>query len=152
MAQISYEGALNHLNRGDIFHGLRFFISKACPSRNGYIEKVEYNGGEIVRKESEANILIFDHLNSRRNPINSVSYKFIDESIKIRRRVDVGEYPAGPRFKHVRSSGYSAPIKNTRTPFSLEDDKELLEHVRKAEKQGMKVLGNKVYQDLEEKV
>jgi hypothetical protein len=80
-------------------------------------------------------------------PPGSVSWKYITDSVKEGRIVDIDEYRIS-RANNPRPVGSSKPSKGTRTPFSREDDELLVNWIRQHTHHG----GNKIYQDLEEKV
>lgn len=88
------------------------------------------NGGREVKLEKLADVIIADH--ARKDaPANSVSWKYIAESVKSGQLADIAEYriggPAGPARSTV---GTSAPVKQTRTKFTDEEDRALVEWVR----------------------
>lgn len=88
------------------------------------------NGGREVKLEKLADVIIADH--ARKDaPANSVSWKYIVESVKNGQLADITAYriggPAGPARSTV---GTSAPVKQTRTRFTDEEDRLLVEWVR----------------------
>lgn len=66
--------------------------------------------------------------------------------------VDMENYRAGPAEKSIREVGSGQPTRSGRTPFSVEDDRILMEWVTRAERQGVSTKGNELYKQLEQKV
>ncbi|KAF2139451.1 uncharacterized protein K452DRAFT_232519, partial [Aplosporella prunicola CBS 121167] len=135
--------------KGDLFAGTKFWVAQRCPSRQDYIKKITYNGGTIVPLEKQADILIVDYLR-KDLPVNGVSYRLIDDSLKDAEFKDVDDYICGPRH-HVRDVGSMKPARAGRTPFTTEDDLQLYKWVKDAENQGARIKGNELYKQLEQK-
>jgi hypothetical protein len=112
----------SELQRG-IFNGKKFFVGQIVPSRSRYVAEIEENGGIVVRKEDQANILIGDHLKPAKSPTGSISYKYIDDSIQAGKEKSLDEYlvdepPGVPRqiaSKTIHSS-------SRRNPFTAAED------------------------------
>lgn len=101
--------------------------------------------------EGRADILVADHLKPLQAPSNSVSYRFIDESIKRGELASLDEHRIGrPAARPAGST--RMPGKATRTPFTSEDDKILREWVIQRARIGEKVSGNNIYQKLAQQV
>ncbi|KAK0897662.1 hypothetical protein LTR57_021983 [Friedmanniomyces endolithicus] len=136
---------------GGLFNGLAFFLLQRLPSRASYVDRVQANGGRVVKLEQQADHVIADHLKSG-CPSGSISYTFIDAALKDGSLPDPKEHLAGPAQGTVRSVGSTdAPGKRTRTPFTAEDDRVLWEWVERARSEGGSVKGNEIYKQLEAK-
>lgn len=109
------------------------------------------NGGKLVHLEKQANFVIADH--ARKNaPPGSVSWKWIEQSLKTGALEDVKKYPAGPSERQIREVGSAIPPRRGRTPFTSEDDRILMEWVAEAERSGASIKGNEIYKELEKLV
>ncbi|KAK5740499.1 hypothetical protein LTR17_004536 [Elasticomyces elasticus] len=136
---------------GKLFDGLAFFLVQALPTRSSYIAKVQANGGRVVKLEKQADYIIADHFKLGCPP-GSFSYTFINAAIKAGALPDPEDHPAGPPLGALREVGsVGVPGKQTRTPFTAADDKELWEYVEKARSDGGMVKGNDIYKHLEKK-
>ncbi|KAK4958253.1 hypothetical protein LTR10_004679 [Elasticomyces elasticus] len=128
---------------GKLFDGLAFFLVQALPTRTSYIAKVQANGGRVVKLEKQADYIIADHFKLGCPP---------DAAIKAGALPDPKDHPAGPPLGALREVGsVGVPGKQTRTPFTAADDKELWEYVEKARSDGGMVKGNDIYKHLEKK-
>lgn len=109
------------------------------------------NGGVVVALDKNADIIIVDH--ARKDcPPGSISWTWIEKSIKKGKLQDIENHRAGPTHAQIREVGSAQPTKKTRTPFSPEDDRILMEWVSRAERKGLPTLGNALYQQFAEKV
>ena len=151
MAQIVYtvtseEGAPS----GSLFLGKKLFLTQKTPSRSHFIELIKANGGEVVKLEKFADIIIADDARKEVIP-GSVSYKWIDQSIKNGALEDLDDYLAGPRVGASRAIGSMArPARNTRIPYTAEDDRVLFKWVQTQAQRGVSILGNETFKQLEE--
>ncbi|KAK5679731.1 hypothetical protein LTS10_007679 [Elasticomyces elasticus] len=128
---------------GKLFDGLAFFLVQLLPTRASYIAKVQANGGRVVKLEKQADYIIADHFKLGCLP---------DAAIKAGALPDPEDHPAGPPHGALREVGsVGVPGKQTRTPFTAADDKELWEYVEKARSDGGMVKGNDIYKHLEKK-
>ena len=84
--------------------------------------------------------------------MGSISWTFIEKSVKNGKLEDIKDHPAGPVAQNTRPVGSRQPTKSTRTPFTAEDDRILLNWVVKAERDGLAIRGNEIYEQLEKKV
>lgn len=93
-------------------------------------------------------MLIADH--AKGAPPGSYSYKYIDASIKNGQLENMEDHIAGPSAGSIRPVGIGSrlPTKQTRTPFTPVDDRVLRDFVIAAERQGVLVKGNIIYQQL----
>jgi len=90
---------------------------------------------------------------ARKNcPLGSISWHWIDQSVKKGELEDIELYRAGPAESTVREVGSAQPIKKGRTPFTAEDDRILRDWCIKAERKGVSMKGNELYKQLEAKV
>ena len=103
-----------------------------------------------MKLEKLANIVIADHARSD-SPAGSISWRFIEWSVREGVLEDKDDHRAGPA-EHTRPVGSNQPAKKTRTPFTAEDDRVLLEWVVKGERAGVSTKGNELYIQLERKV
>ncbi|KAF1995381.1 hypothetical protein P154DRAFT_538865 [Amniculicola lignicola CBS 123094] len=133
---------------GQLFNGLKFFVVQRCPFRSHYLETIKSNGGQVVPLEKHADYIIADHLR-RDAPPGSISYQFIDQSVKDGALARPETYPAGPPAGGIRDAGSSRPTKSSRAAYTTEEDRILYEWVRNAEEQGGGVVGNEIYKQLE---
>ncbi|KAH9208487.1 hypothetical protein DL95DRAFT_449855 [Leptodontidium sp. 2 PMI_412] len=147
-ARIVYEGAAG--GGGNLFEGKKIWLSHRVPMRTTYKEQVESNGGVVVALDRNADIIIVDH--ARKDcPPGSISWTWIEKSIKKGKLQDIENHRAGPTHAQIREVGSAQPTKKTRTPFSPEDDRILMEWVSRAERKGLPTLGNALYQQFAEK-
>lgn len=152
MAHVVYARAEGDSDiKGDLFKDLKFFLAQRCPFRSTYVEKVTRNGGEVVKLEKHADILIADHAKAFDAPPGSISYKFIDESIRNGQLEDVenDEFRVGPRKGTSRPVGSIRPGKAGRTPFTPEDDRILWQWVADYKSKGGALSGLEIYKQLE---
>ncbi|TKA79603.1 hypothetical protein B0A55_03363 [Friedmanniomyces simplex] len=134
---------------GGLFNGLAFFLLQRLPSRSSYVDRLQTNGGRVVKVEAQATHIIADHLRPGCPP-GSISYTFIDAAIKDGVLPDPKDHLAGPAPGTVREVGStSAPGKQTRTAFTAEDDRVLWQWVERARSEGGRVKGNEIYKQLE---
>lgn len=137
---------------GRLFAGKKFWVAQRVPSRNRLLDDIKANGGEIVLLEKKADYLIADHFR-RDCPPGSISYEFVDRSIRDGALRDPEDHRAGPPLGEVREVGStSRPAKGGRTPYTAEEDRILYKWVRDAEIAGGLASGNEIYKQLEAKV
>ncbi|KAF4637675.1 hypothetical protein G7Y89_g392 [Cudoniella acicularis] len=148
MARVVYEGVGGG---GDLFEGQTFFLLQRVPQRNTWLERIEANGGEITKIEKNADIIIADHVRQDA-PSGSVSWTYIDRSVRNGRLENVEDHLAGPPVGTVREAGSGQPVKRGKTPFTAEDDRILTEWVARAERKGVAIRGNELYKQLAAKV
>jgi hypothetical protein len=102
-----------------------------------------------VKLEKQADIVIADHA-LKNPPAGSISWTFIDKSVKGKMLEDVENHRAGPTTRTVREVGSIQPARSGRTPFTAQDDRDLLLWVTKAERNGLSIKGNDIYKQFEE--
>ena len=141
-------GGDDKTSRGNLFDGLSFFLVQRVPLRSTYVEKIKNNGGSVAKFEKQADYLIADHVR-KEAPAGSISYKFIDESIRNGALGDPSQHLAGPPLGTVRNVGSAIPSSSRRNPFTSEDDRILWEWVEECKGKGALVKGNTIYQQLE---
>lgn len=133
-----------------MFAGKKFFVLMRVPMRASFIETIEKYGGLNVRVEAQADYKIADH--ARKDaPDGSISYRFIEEAVRIGEIPDVEKHTIGQPGNVTRTTGTTSTAGNkpTRTPFTAADDRILWEWVTsstEAEK------GNVLYDQLALKV
>lgn len=131
--------------RGKLFAGKKFWVAQRVPSRNRLLEDIKANGGEIVALEKKADYMIADHFRTDCPP-DSISYEFVEKSIKQGELRDPKDHPAG------RPRAVQQPAKNGRTAFTAEEDAILYKWAKDYESSGGPVGGNEIYKQLEQKV
>ncbi|KAK3692964.1 TRF2-interacting telomeric protein/Rap1 C terminal domain-containing protein [Podospora appendiculata] len=146
-AQIVYEG-VNGAFKGTLFQGTRFWIALRVPLRGTFVANVEDNGGTVVNLERNADVLIADHARPKFAPPGSISWKFIEDSVKRGELCDMDKYRIA-QADEPRPLGSTKPVKGTKNPFSKRDDEILLKFIRRQERTGASLSGNKIYQELE---
>ncbi|MCZ4237958.1 hypothetical protein O4H25_14055, partial [Staphylococcus equorum] len=83
----------------------------------------------------------------------SISYEFIEKSIKEGELQDPEDYTAGPPSGEAREAGsIHQPTKSGRTSYTAEEDRILSKWVRDAQSKGASISGNELYKQLEAKV
>jgi hypothetical protein len=98
-----------------------------------------------------ADIVIADH--ARKDvPAGSISWKFIDESIKAGELKDIEDYRCGASANSSRQRRSNQPNKSSRNPFTQQEDHVLTQWVTKAARRGLATKGNDIYVQLEELV
>ncbi|ELR05690.1 hypothetical protein VC83_01553 [Pseudogymnoascus destructans] len=145
MAAAVYEGVAGG---GDLFQGQKFFISQRVPARTELIKNVQRNGGFVVPLEKNADVLIADHAKPTLAPASSVSWKYLEQSMKKGELEDLEAHRINSPGKTRLPGG---PQKLTRTPFRYEDSMAISIWVAKAERIGLAVRGNEVYEQFAEK-
>ncbi|KAK0120208.1 hypothetical protein ONS95_011614 [Cadophora gregata] len=144
-ARIVYEGAAG--GGGDLFQGKTFWLSHRIPMRTTWKNQIESNGGTVVKLEVNADMILADHARKDCAP-GSISWKWVEQSIRNGRLENIENYRAGPIHAQVREVGSTQPTKKTRTKFTPEDDRILMEWVIRAERRGSSLLGNTIYKQL----
>lgn len=105
----------------------------------------------MVKLEKQADIVIADH--ARKSlPVGSISWTFVEKSVKLGRLESLENHRAGPAEQVIRVVGSAQPARKGRTPFTREDDRILMEWCIRAERQGKSLKGNEIYIQLEAKV
>jgi hypothetical protein len=98
-----------------------------------------------------ADIIIADH--ARKDiPAGSVSWKFIEESVKAGELKDIEDYRCGASANTSRQRRSNQPNKSSRNPFTQQEDHILTQWVTKAARRGLATKGNDIYLQLEELV
>jgi len=106
------------------------------------------NGGEVVKEEKRADMLIADHV-KKNSPVGSISWTYIQKSVEHGELQDPEKHRAGPAAQTAEAP---RPSHSGRRPFSVEDDRELMEWCMKAERRGESLKGNELYKQLAVKV
>ncbi|KAI9858684.1 MAG: hypothetical protein M1813_007316 [Trichoglossum hirsutum] len=150
MAQVVYAGAATGTVDGGLFAGKKFWFSQKLPQRSHFIGLVKANGGEVVPLEQHADIKIVDPLFKKNIPPGSYSYTYIEKSVRDGELQDLEEHKAGPEAITSRLVASQRPAKGTRLSYSTEDDRCLYDWVTSHERSGGKILGNLIYQQLEQ--
>ncbi|KAL6866644.1 TRF2-interacting telomeric protein/Rap1 C terminal domain-containing protein [Trichoderma novae-zelandiae] len=143
-SHITYDGVTGA--GGNIFTGIKFWVSISVPQRQSVIEKIWSNGGVVVPREKDADMLIADHV-KRNAPPGSYSWKFITESVNAGIIQVEDKYLIEPPPPERRSILAGAHAKRFRTPFTDFDDALLTKYVLE---NGGKTAGNVMYMKLED--
>ncbi|GFP53724.1 hypothetical protein TASIC1_0003010200 [Trichoderma asperellum] len=146
-SHITYEGVSGAEGGGNIFGGMKFWVSRWVPLRDWVIQNIQNNSGIVVPLEKDADMLIADH--ARKDaPLGSYSWKYITESVKAGIVQVEDKYLIGPPPGQPRPVLAGSRARKSRTPFTELDDAILAKHVLQ---QGIDTAGNRMYQDLEAK-
>ena len=148
MTSVVINSSLGASAQKSLFKGIIFWIAQRVPQRSTFIENVRRNGGDIVRLENRADILIADHAR-KDSPTDSYSYTWIEQSIRDGRLADKEQHRAGPQRHDVRQVGALRSAKQGRNPYTKQDDELLYKWVKDHERRGEKALGNEIYKKLE---
>ncbi|KAL8722290.1 MAG: hypothetical protein Q9225_001195 [Loekoesia sp. 1 TL-2023] len=159
MAEVVYTGVTDAAGvQGQLFQGVKFWLSQKVPQRKRFIEEVKANGGEITPLEKEADVKIVDHARKEQLPGTYVddsqySYQYIEFSVRYGALEDLERHAVGPPIGTVRTVGSTLqPPKSARTKFTPEDDRVLVNWVHGIEQGGGATSGNEIYKQLEAKV
>ena len=137
---------------GQLFAGKKFWVAQRVPIRNHLLDDIKANGGEIVLLEQKADYRIADHFR-RDCPPGSISYEFVEKSIKEGKLRDPEDHRCGPPLGQAREPGaINRPAKSGRAAYTAEEDRILYKWVRDAEEAGGLSSGNEIYKQLEAKV
>ena len=137
---------------GTLFKNITFFVLQRVPTRNSIVDQIESNGGKITKVEKNADVVIADHARKDAPP-DSLSWKWIEESIKAGNLVDKEEWRAGPAGAvQQRAGALKRPARLGRNTYSKEDDVYAYRFVNHPDRKGMQEMGNKIYQQLAESV
>ncbi|PNP51557.1 hypothetical protein THARTR1_07813 [Trichoderma harzianum] len=145
-SHITYDGVTGAAAGGNIFKGIKFWVSRRVPQRDSILDKIQSNSGVVVALEKDADMLIADH--ARKDaPLGSYSWKYITESVNAGIIQVEDKYLIGPPPNQRQSVLTGAHAKHTRTRFTEQDDaivaKWILMH-------GINTAGNKMYMELED--
>lgn len=143
-----------------IFSGLSFFLLQRVPSRVSYVADIRKHGGVVVMLESQADIIIADHMR-RDAPAGAISYTFLDHAIKHGELPDKAAHMAAkPHTSAGMPTGSaglppsmrtSAPVRGHRTPYTHDDDVLLYKWVMKFQTR-WSAHGLAIYKELEKVV
>ncbi|PBP20963.1 hypothetical protein BUE80_DR008224 [Diplocarpon rosae] len=149
-ARIVYEGDVGR-GQGDLFLGMKFHLAMRLPTRGIWKDLIEQNGGIITKLDSKPGVIkIADH--ARKDcPQGSISWKWIDASVKKGSLEDFEEYRAGPAELRDQPVGSGQPTRSGRVPFSQTDDKILMAYCTRAEQNGASMGGNQIYREFAHK-
>ncbi|KAL6714467.1 hypothetical protein ACLMJK_007891 [Lecanora helva] len=153
MAQVVLDGvsADTQIQPGELFKGLKFWLSQKVPQRSRFINDVRANGGETLPIEKHADVKIVDHTRKEALP-GTFSYTFIEKSVRNGALENLGNHRAGPPEGTVRSIGSIVqPAKGTRNKYTQEDDRILWSWVHETPQKGGGTDGNEIYKQLEAK-
>jgi hypothetical protein len=132
-----------------LFEGVKFWVAQRVPMRKFRVQQIEENGGEVVPLEKQADHLIWDHLRWKDAPAGTISWTYIDESVKNGLLEDMEDHRCGPPAGTPREVSSARPAKGTRAPYTAEDDRICYKWGIEAEKKGVQVKGNEIWKQLE---
>jgi hypothetical protein len=143
----------NFATGGELFADKKFWVAQRVPNRTRLLDNIRANGGEIVLLEKKADYRIADHCRRDCAP-GTISYTFVEQSIKDGELCNPDDHLAGPRQGEARLPGGSThqPAKSGRTAYTAEEDRILYKWVRDSSTQGGLASGNEIYKQLEAKV
>ncbi|KAF7675782.1 hypothetical protein GT037_006501 [Alternaria burnsii] len=135
-----------------IFAGNKFWVAQRVPSRSRLLDDIKANGGEIVQLEKMADYRIADHFRPTTCAPGTISYTFVEKSIKHGELQDPADHRAGPPLGEAREpASVYRPTKSGRAAYTAEEDRILYKWVRDAQEAGAQIGGNEVYMQLEAK-
>ncbi|KAI1741433.1 TRF2-interacting telomeric protein/Rap1 C terminal domain-containing protein [Xylaria scruposa] len=124
-----------------VFRGLKFWISARVPLRKFYTDTIQENGGTIVSKEGNADMLI---CNPAKDPVpGSYSYEFIADAVR--------EGSLDQSENYVCRALAPRRPKATRNGFTNKDDEVLMKFIIEMERLGKSINGIIIYKEFEEK-
>jgi hypothetical protein len=103
----------------------------------------------VVPQEKNADVLVADHAKPKLAPANSVSWKYLEQSLEKGELEDLEAHRINSPSKTRLPGG---PQKSTRMPFTHADDMAISIWVAKAEVIGLSVRGNEIYEQFAGKV
>ncbi|PVI02864.1 hypothetical protein DM02DRAFT_559119 [Periconia macrospinosa] len=136
--------------QGQLFSGISFWVAQRVPMRTHFLDQIKTNGGTIIALEKKADYMIADHCRHDCPP-GSISYTFIEKSIKAGELQNPNDHLAGPPVGSASeaTARRGAPSRNKRTKFTAEEDRILYKWVRDCEGKGGAADGNEIYKQLE---
>lgn len=142
---------------GTLFAGKKFWVAQRVPMRNKLLNDIQSNGGQVVQIDKYADYMIADHFRPKMCPPGSISYTFIEQSLKNGMLADPSQHRAGPPLGETRDAGsHMRPAKSTRVPYTAEEDRILYKWVQDSLELGSgskgTESGNQIYMELEKKV
>ncbi|CAM1506447.1 Fc.00g060880.m01.CDS01 [Cosmosporella sp. VM-42] len=142
---VTYDG-VESSSGGNIFKDVKFWVAHQVPTRNLILNMIKNNGGTVVVREKDADMLIADH--ARKNtPAGSYSWRFITESVEHGIIQPKDHHLCGRDPDLPRPVGGGGVMKGRRTPFSSADDALLAKWVLLHP--GERNTGNRLYQEYE---
>ncbi|KAI2628243.1 hypothetical protein GGS21DRAFT_528392 [Xylaria nigripes] len=145
---ITYSGVLAGRGAGsskkrNIFQNVQFWLSARVPQRKTYIDTIKENGGTIVLKERDADMLICD---PGKDPVpDAYSYRLIDDAIKEGSLDSKEDYLCSAPATQAGPSRPATKTKHTRNKFVEEDDRLLTKFVIEKERLGQPTSGNGIF-------
>ncbi|KAI0112392.1 TRF2-interacting telomeric protein/Rap1 C terminal domain-containing protein [Nemania sp. FL0031] len=133
-----------------VFGGLKFWVSARVPNRKSCVNNIQENGGTIVLKEGNADILICDPTKA---PVpSSYSYELIADAIKEGSLDAKEDYLCSSLATDADlPSRLSSKPKLTRSKFTQKDDQILTKFVTEKERLGEPISGNDIYKKFAER-
>jgi hypothetical protein len=131
-----------------LFEGKRFWVAQRVPMRSTWLDQIKNNGGIVVALEKQADHLIWDHARRKDAPAGTISWTYIEKSVKNGELEDLDQHRCGPRPGTQRDVASRQPGKSTREPYTAEDDCTCYKWGNEAEKQGLQVRGNDIWKQL----
>ena len=149
MARLNFEQEQEE--NGVLFNDIIFFVLQRVPNRSALLELITRNGGTLTALQEKADIVIADH--ARKDcPNNSISWKWVEESVKCAALEDKDKWRAGPKGNASRPVGASTSTQKQRNPYSKDDDIFVWRFVNDPKRATLSDKGNSLYQELEKEV
>ncbi|KAF2641092.1 hypothetical protein P280DRAFT_399214 [Massarina eburnea CBS 473.64] len=135
--------------QSQLFAGKSFWLAQRVPTRLHLLKDIENNGGKVVSLEKKADYRIADHCRRDCLP-GTISYTFIEKSIKNGAMEDPENHRAGPPEGTTREAGArDMPKKGGRAKYTADEDRILYKWVRDCMAEGKPESGNEIYKTLE---
>ncbi|KAI3321161.1 hypothetical protein HD806DRAFT_503172 [Xylariaceae sp. AK1471] len=147
---ITYSGVLAKKNadnneKAGVFQDLKLWVSVRVPHRKTYVDTIQDNGGTVVLKEKDADMLICD---PAKDPASSsYSYQLIEDAVTEGSLDTKEDYLCGSPANHPGPSRPSTKPKLTRNKFTEEDDRILTRFVTEMERLCEPIGGNDIYKN-----
>ncbi|KAI0518065.1 TRF2-interacting telomeric protein/Rap1 C terminal domain-containing protein [Xylaria bambusicola] len=132
-----------------VFRGLKFWVTARVPHRKACVDTIEKNGGTVILKEGNADLLICD---PAKQPVpGSYSYQLVSDAIKEGSLDSKDNYLCESLAASSGISNKPAPkTKLTRVAFTEDDDSILTKYVLEMERLGYSTSGNEIYRQFAE--
>jgi hypothetical protein len=131
-----------------LFEGKSFWVAQRVPMRSTWLEQIRDNGGVVVPLEKQADHLIWDHARPKDAPAGTISWTYIEKSVKKGELENPQDHLCGPRIGTQRDVASRQPGKSTREPYTAEDDRVCYKWASEAEERGIQVKGNSIWMQL----
>jgi hypothetical protein len=131
-----------------LFEGKKFWVAQRVPLRSTWLEQIKNNGGSVVPLEKQADHLIWDHLRWKDAPAGTISWTYIEKSVKNGELEDPQDHRCAPPLGTQRGVASQQPGKSTREPYTADDDRICYKWAFEAQERGMQTKGNDIWKQL----